>query len=233
MAANFKIIIFCFFILSCFSFCSTVSKENKNMEAMSAGSESINGSSKFLASDYLGWIENENNGMRVEKKIGDFTFSALYKPALYLAIKELKENSINKKNVEQKIEEYKGLQYFTFRIAAENQQQELLKVGITSPEDYYSRIEYFSFNMQKDFKLIDGKDTLPCVLFHFERVYGLAPNATFVLGFPLTKEEQTDDKKIICPDKTIGFNDQVFGSGNIYMTIKSENLNRIPEIILN
>ena len=186
--------------------------------------------------DYMNWIENKENGLKVEKKISDFVYTALYKPYEYLALFELKKDNIRKKELYEKMNEYDGLQYFTFRITAENQQQELLKVGIDSDDAYYARIEYFSFKMQNDFKLMEGKDTLDCVLFHFERVYGLAPYATFVLGFPLAKGAQNKDTTIVrnsYEDKTIIYADKIFGTGNIYMTIRKEDLNRIPELVVN
>jgi hypothetical protein len=190
---------------------------------------------KLKVLDYMTWIENKQNGLKVEKKIGDFTYTALYKPYEYLALMELKKENVDKKELYKKMAEYDGLQYYTFRITAENQQQELLKVGISSDADYYSRIEYCSFKMQNDFKLMEGKDTLDCVLFHFERVYGLAPYATFVLGFPLRKNGQNNNTTITKSndDKTILYADKIFGSGNIYMTITKEDLNNLPELITN
>lgn len=232
-----KIAAQCFFILIIFYSCSD--KKNKKDEYFfSAISENVSADKTItLAPDeYVKWIENNDNGIKVAKKIGDFTYAALFKPYEYVALTELKKDSINKKNVQQKINECDGLQYFTFRISAENQKEELLKVNLNSEQDYYSRIEYFSFKMQNDLKLIDGKDTLDCALFHFERVFGLAPYATFVLGFPLTREEMKiteSGKKNSYKNKTLLFEDRTFGAGNIYMTIKQENLNRIPELIIN
>jgi hypothetical protein len=81
--------------------------------------------------------------------------------------------------------------------------------------------------MQKDFKLIDGADTLDCVLYHFERVYGLAPYATMVLGFPLSKTRTSDYK-----NKTIGYMDKLFGAGNVYMTVEEEDLNNMPSLAI-
>ena len=134
---------------------------------------------------------------------------------------DIKKDTIKTVELKNKIEEYKGLQYFTFRISTESR-TELLKKNLTETNDYYGRIQYFSFDMQKDLKLIDGKDTLDCVLFHFERVYGIAPYATFVLGFPNSKQIN---------DKTLFYDEKVFGAGRIYLTIRSKNIKRLPEVI--
>jgi hypothetical protein len=219
--------------------CNSAKIDNANVNAAGVFFRAGNNENKPLkleSLDYMKWFESENNGVRVNKKIGKFAFSALYKPYEYLALQELKSGGVNRKVLDEKKAEYEGLQYFTFRISVDSQNEELLKVDLKSDKEYYSRIEYFSFDMQNDIRLIDGVDTLNCSLFHFERVYGLAPYATFVLGFPLTKAETSDRtayKKTALKDKTLLYEDKIFGSGNIYMTITAENLNAIPELLTN
>ncbi len=207
-------------------------EQTNNSEQTLSGQASV-APPKLTPEAYVSWIESDANGLKVRKKIGDFTFAIFYKPLAYLALSELNKDSTTETNLQKKIKEYEGLQYFSFRISAEKQQKELLKVNLKSDEEYYSRIEYLSFTMQNDLKLIEGKDTLNCVLYHFERVYGLAPFATFVLGFPLTEREEKSPSNKFFTDKTFLYEDNVFGSGNIYMNIKKESLNRIPELIIN
>lgn len=172
---------------------------------------------------YVAWVEDKNNGLKVEKTIEEFTYTLQYKPLEYVALMELKKDAVGGLELNKKIEEYDGLQYYTFRISTESR-MELLKKNLKETNEYYGRIQYFSFDMQKDLKLIEGKDTLNCVLFHFERVYGLAPYATFVLGFPLTDGIN---------DKTLFYDEQVFGSGKIYLTIQSKNCKKTPSVITN
>lgn len=179
--------------------------------------------------EFMTWIENKDNGLKVEKNIGDLNFSALYKPYEYLAVMELKKGGLNKQVLKKKMQEYEGMYYFTFKITSMDQHQELLKKGIDTEQEYYSRLEYFSFGMQNDFKLIDGKDTLNCTLYHFERVYGLAPCATMVLGFTPAGKHPVGK---LNNNVTLGYEDKLFGAGNVYMTFKEEDLKRIPAVKL-
>jgi hypothetical protein len=227
MNGNFNQLLFAAVLSCCLFACSPDKATETNTSSILP--EFARTEEKVGVDAYMNWVENERNGLKVQKKIGDMTFSALYKPYEYLAIMELKRNGLTAENLQKKIKEYDGMQYVTYKIAAENQQQELLKVGISNDKEYYARLEYISFEMQKDFKLIDGKDTLDCLLYHFERVYGLAPYATVVLGFPATKDKQSAEKRFK-NDKTIGYTDKLFGTGNVYMTIKEEDLNRLPEL---
>jgi hypothetical protein len=121
------------------------------------------------------------------------------------------------------------MQYLTFRISTPNLKSELLKAGISSLEEYNQRILYCSFQMQNDLKLLDGRDTLNCELFHFERVYNLAPYATFSLGFPLGKME-CNGKQI--NDKTLIYDDKMFGVGRINLTIKGKDIENIPHLLI-
>jgi hypothetical protein len=230
MKRDLKIVV-CIIALFCFYSCSQKKAGTADEHQQASLLETVTGSapSSLPVNDYMHWVENKNNGLLIEKNIGEITFSALYKPYPYLATMELRNDSINEKKIKEKIKEYEGLQYFTFKIAANDQQRELLKVNMRSEGDYYSRLEYFSFEMQHDFKLIEGKDTLDCALYHFERVYGLAPYATMVLGFPLTKAGEQKQYQ----NKTISYTDKIFGAGKVNMTFKGENLNRLPELVVN
>ncbi|MES2394411.1 MAG: hypothetical protein V4549_00305 [Bacteroidota bacterium] len=175
----------------------------------------------LLPGDYVSWVEDMQNGLKVEKTIEDFTYTLQYKPLEYLALMELKKDSILTNELEKTIDNYSDLQYYTFRISAPGE-GELLKKKLGSTNEYYHRIQYYSFEMQKDLKLIDGKDTLDCALFHFERVYGLAPYATFVLGFPPTESMN---------NKTLFYNEKVFGTGKIYLTVQLKNYKKLPLVI--
>jgi hypothetical protein len=171
--------------------------------------------------NYVSWVDDKANKLKVEKTIEEFTYSFQFQPLEYIAIKDLHKAEIKETELKSKIEEYKDLQYFTFKISTESQ-TELLKKNLSGTDEYYGRIQYFSFDMQRDLKLIDGTDTLDCVLFHFERVFGLAPYAVFNLGFPATGKNGS---------KTLFYDEKIFGAGKLYLTIQSKNIKKVPSVI--
>lgn len=173
--------------------------------------------------EYTKWCEDSDNGLVLSKTIGDFEYTAFYKPTEYIALTELDVESADKNAIESKIAELGDMEYFSFRIKSLKETTELLKVNLESQEQYYSRLEYISFKMQNDFKLIDKADTLDCVLYHFERVYNLVPHATIVLGFP--KRKSKSDLRIVYEDK-------IFNNGNIIMTLQNKTLNALPKLKL-
>ena len=171
--------------------------------------------------EYAAWVENESNGLKVKKNISDYEFTLLYKPLDYVVVREMKSEELKKKLLDERKKELEGMQYYTLKIKS-NTSNDLMKTGISSEDEYYQRLEYFMSPAQDDISLIDGRDTLPCLLYHFERNYGLAPFNNIVLGFAKT-EDKKEQK-----DKTLIYDDQVLGTGKIQITIKGNDIEQLP-----
>ena len=76
--------------------------------------------------------------------------------------------------------------------------------------------------MQKDISLLDGKDTVPCDLYHFERAYDVSPSATILLGFTASKKTKND--------KTLIIYDRTFNKGTVKFLFKASELNNKPKL---
>ncbi len=176
--------------------------------------------------EMVNWVEDQENGLLQQKTIDDLSFSALYKPAQYMSIVELHKMKvdIDSGKFEQVQQSYKGMEYFTYKISTDKTNDELLKYKTSSSDEYYQRLEYYSFKAQNDFYLIAGKDSLPCKLFHFERTFGLTPVLTFVLGF------QGERKP--AQDLTLVYNDKIFSNGLIKLNFGLESLSSIPAVTI-
>lgn len=116
------------------------------------------------------------------------------------------------------------MQYFDLKILLKDNEGELLKAGLNSREEYDRRVKYFSFGMQQDIRLVDGQDTLPCVMYHFERAYDVTPVCTLLLGF------ERADKNAERP-KTLLFYDKVFNNGLLKFTFKENRLQTLPKLL--
>ncbi len=172
---------------------------------------------------YRSWVENAANGLKKVQTIGDYEFSLQYKPVDYVALVESRNPNITKQQVQQKQEELKDFQYYNLRIKT-NVGTELLASNITQEDEYYGRLNYFVTYAQDDIQLYQGKDTIACGLYLFERNYGLAPYNNIVIGFK-SNDTQTE--------KTIVFNDRVLGTGPVKFKIRKEDLANIPQLKTN
>jgi hypothetical protein len=174
--------------------------------------------------EYVGWVEDPSNGLRVERTMGPITYSVQYKPYDYVIAKEEKSNNIAKATFETRHKAMKRMQYYTLRIQTTG--NDLLKEGSLSQQEYYQRQNYLTFEFQNDIQLIEDKDTLSAALFQMVGNYGLAPYVDFVMGFK-SKDSLQDQQQY---DKEFILEDKIFGNGILKFIVKKENINSTPEI---
>jgi hypothetical protein len=166
------------------------------------------------------YVNDEQNGFVKVKTIENIKYYSVLKPVEYLlAQKRLKDN-----NVKLKSEEFEDLQYFDLRIEIEDFKSEFIKYDLDSPASYEQRVKYCAFEMQNDIKLIDGNDTLRCVLYHFERAYDVVPYGHFILGFETTKKKNIEAK-------TLCFDDKLFNKGMIKFTYPPKTIAKQPVLL--
>jgi hypothetical protein len=126
------------------------------------------------------------------------------------------------KNRQEGRAEYEGMEYYKLRVSLPSGQGDVLQFAANNTDEYYQRVEYFSFFMQKDLCLLMGVDTILCKLFHFERNYGTAPYVDFMLGF-----ESTANKNV---DRILLYDDKVYTQSTIRLTIPFNHIQNIPKL---
>ncbi|MBI2968480.1 MAG: hypothetical protein HYY40_11810 [Bacteroidetes bacterium] len=176
--------------------------------------------------EYVNWVEDMNNGLKVSKQIGNIRFTLQFKPLEYIILKENGNPDAGKEEIIKEMEQMKDMQYYTFTISADDHLSDILKYNLNDPADYYFRLNYFASEMQDDLALVEGTDTLRCLLFHYERNYGLAPYTNFLLAF----EKKENGEEI--PDRTLIFDDGALNSGIVKITINGAALNRMPKLFV-
>jgi hypothetical protein len=172
---------------------------------------------------YIKWVESEDHELQVSKEIDGFSFSLQYKPVPYIILMENNGKFPGLTDFAKRREELGGMQYYTLRVSSDKD-HDLLRAGIRDDNEYYSRLEYFTSIMQNDIELVDGDDTLACVLYHYERSYNLSPKSSFVLGFENNPERKNDG------ERTFIFHDQVFGIGTVKLSISEDNIISTPAL---
>lgn len=156
------------------------------------------------------------------REFGPLRATLTYLPTDLLAIREA--------GVEQPVQiaerrkEYAGLAYYQLRLEMVAGQGDILQFQASNSDDYYQRVEYYSFGLQQDLRLLAGVDTLPCKLFHFERNYGAAPYMDFMLGF-----EPEAGRAF---DLTLIYEDRVYTHQTIQLVIPKEAIQQIPTLKL-
>ncbi len=176
-------------------------------------------------SDYVNWVRDESNGLKVEKEIGGQTFTLQYKPSAYEMLMQDEDHSVSQQNLNEYETNSGGLQFFTLTIVTADK-QEIPASGGADENIFGERVTYMMSEMQNDFQLIDGNDTLYCVFFHCERNFNISPENNILLGF----EKPAGAKSY--NDKTLIYSDRILDCGPVKLTIKADDLENIPELLL-
>ena len=174
---------------------------------------------KVSGLDYIRYIENEDNGLKVSRNIDGIKYSVMYKPVDFVLLKENRND-----NLKEKREDLIGMQYYTLSYSLITNDKDILKAKLNSKDEYFERVNYFSFGLQNDVFLVDGKDTLKCKLFNYVRSYGLSPRADFIMAFETKTKKTIEDKRIVIEDK-------IYGGGIINLKIAKKDIENIPELI--
>ena len=69
------------------------------------------------------------------------------------------------------------------RIELLHTRADILKHGLSTPEEHQARLEYYRTQFREDVYLVSGIDTIPCYDAHAERLYMDMPYMHFILTF--------------------------------------------------
>ncbi|TAE87423.1 MAG: hypothetical protein EAY81_04125 [Bacteroidetes bacterium] len=196
--------------------------------AKEGGVRELPASKEVLSADeYTTVIAESEHELEASTAFKDYSFSIKYIPHHVQALRNFKEDSNRDSLMNQFIKNNQTTAFFMLKIAKTGDvvNQDLVKTVAKAERNYTSVLEYFSFNMQQDVKLVVDKDTFPCVLWHYERGFDAKPNATFLLSFNLKNNPETAHQ-----DLTLNYEDHLFGVGILNLKIKKEPLTLLPQL---
>lgn len=176
---------------------------------------------------YVLWVEDQKNGLYVEKEIGELVFSVQYKPIDYIILQQSQKPIIDSNDYNKIKQDIEGLLYFNFSISNTDNSKSPLYYKINSKEEFQYRLSYFSFEISNDIHLVYNNDTFPCALHHFERTYDLIPEVNIVLGFE--KPENFIENEID-QDLQFVYSDKIFGVGKTQLIIDKKHIKKIPKL---
>jgi len=179
--------------------------------------------------EYVQAVGASKSPLRQEKTLANFRYEVLYKPLDYVVLQEYPEAERERRK-----KEYAGMQYYTFRIVCPKWKDDLLKYGTEDYTEYTQRLAYCMSAMQEQLLLEESGQVRPCRLFHYERLHQLDAGLTFLIAFdknPAEREAELADRAFEYTDKTLIFDDRLFGNGQIRLTIPGKNLNKQPRFL--
>lgn len=153
----------------------------------------------------INWMKDPDNGYYKEKQIGEYVFSMQVQTDDYIISQELRQRGSKRFDLLKARSELSGMDYFSFCIKAKQD---------NSPSPNHSQfmlsetqLNYAMFNIQKDFFIVAGADTLECMLSHCEPNLFHNSEIKFSLAFPEFHNNMVP--------KTFIYHDRLFEYGNI------------------
>jgi hypothetical protein len=169
--------------------------------------------------EYIEYVDKVQNGITNTKEIDGLSFQLAYCPTEYLLLKELKTSSISAEELGMRKKDNENMMFFHLRIKSSTE-NDVLKHKLYNDNDYIARAEYLAYGLEEDIALIAGNDTLFPSLFHFERTYGIAPFADFMIAFASKVPEHGNFHVIM--------DDRVFNCGTLKFNYDSKDIHTIP-----
>lgn len=170
------------------------------------------------------WISQEENGLIQEVENENFKIEVQYKPQNYLVSLENRGKKLSKKNYEEELQAKEELQYFNIKLISKTGKP-VLKTNVQSKSEEDLRLQYYIGAFEHDIFLADGNDTLPCVLYHFERTYGALPFNNISVAFE-NNHKNTKDKTLLIADRALGFDLEQF-------TFNKRDIKNVPSLKIN
>jgi len=179
---------------------------------------SMNGDKSPAA--YVKWVEAEKNGLKIIQEKDDFEFTLQFTPTTYRALLEIGAAEFSGVDLDRKVAELEGLQYFTLKLKRKGR-QDLLDYQLNG-FDRSQNHHYLAFGIQKQLKLMQNENELPCVLHHYQGPMGVAPYHTILLAF--------ENSPAFKGDKVLIYQDDQFSGEILKFSIKESALKNIPPI---
>lgn len=168
--------------------------------------EDVDGKQYFETTEELLEWAAESPEVVKQRIIGDWKYTLKQLTPDIMALQELRGKPSNPIVFDEAKSHYSDLLYFKLNIQNDKFPNELLKYDVKDNQEYSNRVKYCSFEINRDFFLTNGLDTVPCVLHEFERTFNVPSGLNFMITFP---------KIATGKGLTAVFHDQLFKQGLI------------------
>ena len=140
-------------------------------------------SCSYSPEKYISWVQNPENGLKKQIEFQNFVVDVQYKPTDYMLLTNKGADKSDGNALD-------SMQYYnlSMRVPKEFCQQ---------MESNQELRDYLSYGFQDDIYIEQSNDSLPCILFHYERTLAMKCVASYVLGFENPSQDVNQKRFII------------------------------------
>lgn len=176
---------------------------------------------KSIQADQLSsYVEEKENGLAKEIIVAETSLKLTFKPAVQLALQELKGNSACDSLLPEFTKKYTGYKHFVMTYSADG--KDPVYKGSHSQQTFSERLQKLAFHVGDYVYAVSGTDTIPLADSYFLNQYGMGGAAQVLLVFSAQKSKESDIKVCV--------KDMGFGLGFQYFDFKEKDLDNIPEL---
>ncbi|MBI5539815.1 MAG: hypothetical protein HY951_07135 [Bacteroidia bacterium] len=175
----------------------------------------------YIPEEYYQWISEPTNNLHQSKQMSGFEFNLQYKTPSLIGLQETHGKMTKEEQLSYE-EQYSGFDNFTLKIKSDDKSKTNPFESISNPEI----ANYLYFQMQKEFVLVSGQDTIPCSFYHFEQAYNISPENSILLSFEKAKNDTIFNEKVLV------YNDKILKTGPIKFRFKKEYFTNIPKLVI-
>jgi len=175
------------------------------------------------AADAKAFVEKETEKHVYETKIKEVNFKLKHITNPQMALQQISDiETARQSQFDSLVKAYEGFLFFNLEIKIDDFNDEILNYKPGNGVDPYSeRIDYYAFKMQKDITLVlNEKDTVPCILYHYERTYGVSPESDFMIGF----------KPLSLKNAVLVYDNRFLTTGTVKFALNEKELTDQPQI---
>ena len=192
----------------------------------------ISCSKTYLGSstDYLKYIDEEKNGLKITRSTPEIDFTAKYFPYQLKVLQELESGSENN-HLDTLLNQYSQSITFLFSIAPGIgcPVDDLNYYGVYSHEDFAQHKKALNYNSEESFTLqYKGQDYKP-ILCLLEQDYGFSGKLNFHLVF-IPFEEKNNNENLMVDEMKLIFDDPFFYTEQNEFVFSKGSLKSIPQI---
>jgi hypothetical protein len=169
------------------------------------------------------YVVTPEHGLVKENRVENIGIKVMYRPHDIILEQSLDEKQRSRKLVDSARNALHDYTYFVLKL--DNDKKEVINRYAHSAQ-FQDAINYVSFEIGKDIRLIQENDTIPVFDFVSARAFGMAESTDVLVGF------QTNilEKSGMC---VFQFNDSFFGTGLNHFEFKISDIKSIPTLSLN
>ena len=172
--------------------------------------------------EYIGYLQDPDNGLNVVAQEQGVNIALQYRPHELVVLQEARpEHVANRAAFDARLANIGDVQYYDLVFSTESGES-FLQYNIGEEHDFYTRLDYFNHYFQDDLQLVDGGDTLSCLMYHHERPLGAAPYNHILLAFPAGSDPAATKQLLI--------NERAMGLGRLCLTVEGDAIHDIPEL---